>query len=229
MRIKEMMTRTKETVSTKVQGVKGKLNELKNKTLARLAVIGVITIAVIVAVIGTKISDGIHDGSEAVTHQVEVTNVTIEHKLQEIGEMATYEYTYTDMTTIKDTRRLFDKVDIPGTTHSMDMKYSGVIKVGYEVANIQVKMNGNKIKIELPEAQVLDNYINDEDVEFLNENNNPFNPIEPEEGYKYLPEEKQRQLEMAEEEGIYDLAEENAKKTITELLSGYEDYEVEFI
>ena len=147
-------------------------------------------------------------------HDTGLTDTMVMEKLQSIGQLVTYSYEYSDVREIKDSRQLF-RWNIPGTTHTIQLKYNGTIKVGYEVADIQVSVDNDTktIYVTLPDPKVTDNYIDMDTLSYA-EQNNIFNPIKGDEITSGLDTIKAEALEKAEHAGIYELAEGNSKSQI---------------
>ena len=57
-------------------------------------------------------------------HDTGLTDTMVMEKLQSIGQLVTYSYEYSDVREIKDSRQLFGW-NIPGTTHTIQLKYNG--------------------------------------------------------------------------------------------------------
>lgn len=167
------------------------------------------------------------------SNEVEKRVVTVEEikiKLAEIGQLATYYEDYQVTKEVEHTRYFIDDWKIPMTTNIIHMECDGIVKVGYDIEKIVpiVDCDSQKIFIPIPEAKVLDNYIKWDNV-YCEETNNILNPIDFEQ-YKILIEEiEDLGLIKAEEEGIYEKAEDNLKKIIKNFLSGFEEYEIVFI
>ncbi len=162
------------------------------------------------------------------TEHVEIQRVQIEEKLDLISELATSSFEYTNQKTISNTRQLLG-FDIPGTTNSVELIYSGIIKVGYDVSEIECVADEDNLQLifTLPEAQVLDNYIILDTMQ-CNDRNNIFNPIGSDKIAQYFAEIQAEELEAAEAKGIYDEAEEQLKSIITNYFAVFSDYEVVF-
>ncbi|MBQ6371912.1 MAG: DUF4230 domain-containing protein [Oscillospiraceae bacterium] len=161
-------------------------------------------------------------------HETGLTDTMVMEKLQSIGQLVTYSYEYSDVREIKDSRQLFGW-NIPGTTHTIQLKYNGTIKVGYEVADIQVSVDNDTktIYVTLPDPKVTDNYIDMDSLSYA-EQNNIFNPIKGEEITTGLDTIKAEALEKAEHAGIFELAEGNAKSQISVLFEAFNGYSVKF-
>lgn len=161
--------------------------------------------------------------------KVEITTVQVWEKLHEIDELSTYMKEYTGQTDpISSTKGvpLFDGL----TENTVEITYSGVIKVGYEVGDIQVEVNSDKeiIFITLPEPKILDNYIILDNTLF-EEKNNWFNPINVTDVNTYLVQIEEAELGKAIENGIFVEAEKSMKSIVTNFLAVFADYEVVFV
>lgn len=168
------------------------------------------------------------DATNLISTKEELSDTVVKRKLLSIGELATYAYEYEDIREVKSSKQL-GSWNIPGTTHTIRIKYNGTIKVGYQVADIDVKVDNDAmvINVTLPEPQVTDNYIDMDNLSY-SEQNNIFNPISGEEITEELEDIKNSELEKAESDGIYELAKGNAKALINGLLSDFSDYTVKF-
>lgn len=160
---------------------------------------------------------------------VDVTVYDVRHELQPIGEMVTAEYAYEGKEKIEDSLSIGNQ-DLFFTKHTIDVDYNGVIKAGYEMddVDITIDVNDKVINITLPEAQIFDNYV---DTYTTIENNNIINNIKSDEVQTYIDEViEPRELEEAEKDGIYDLAEESAKDQMKKQLGYFEKfgYSIEF-
>lgn len=164
------------------------------------------------------------------TNHIEVTNVQIEQRLSKISELATFMDEYTGEKAVSDTREVLG-FDIPGTTNSYRVLYSGVIKVGYDVSDITVRVDNRNqiIHIYLPNAQVLDNYIKFDTLQVIDQKNNILNPFEFKDFQAGFTDIEESQLQSAKEAGIFVRAEASAETLIENcLLSAFPDYKVVF-
>lgn len=161
--------------------------------------------------------------------RTEITDLVAESRLEAIGEFATYEYVYTDVKEKRNTRYLLDGIEIPGTTNYQKYAYNGVIKVGYQVADMKIHVDNlrKEIYVTLPEPQVLSNSISP-DTSYYEQSNNILNPIRGDAVASMEEEIRREELAKAESQGIYDLAAEHARELITNLLSSFEGYQVVF-
>ena len=161
----------------------------------------------------------------------EKTVVTVDDvkvKLKKIEEFSTYSGEYQVKHTENDSRAILDDIQIPMTTNTISITCTGVVKVGYDLNNITVKVDEDKIYIALPEPQVNDNYIIWDTVEYSEKNNilNPINFAQYEDMIGTLETEG---LKKAEEEKIYEKAEQNIKGVIAVFFEDFEGYEVVYM
>lgn len=161
--------------------------------------------------------------------KTEITDLVAESRLEAIGEFATYEYSYTDIKEKRNSRYLLEGILIPGTTNYQKYVYSGVIKVGYQVADMKIHVDNlrKEIYVTLPDPQVLSNTI-EQTTSHYHQSNSILNPIRGDAVAAMEQEVKKEELAKAEAKGIYTLAEEHAHELITNLLSSFEGYKVVF-
>lgn len=157
-----------------------------------------------------------------------VTVEEVESKLQEMAELSTYCGNYTVKLGKDETRCITDKIELGFTTNSIEMTASGIVKVGYDMSEIVVKVGDDKIYISIPKAKLNDNYVIWDTVECIEENN-IFNPIEFSQYQEIVNEMEKIGLKDVETKGIYAKAEENLKKVMNGFLSEFVDYEIVYM
>lgn len=165
--------------------------------------------------------------------ETEVRTITISEvnaKLLKIGELATYSAEYSVSESEEEVRNILDNIKIPGTKNSINISCTGIVKVGYDINKLSptVDNTSKKIYIAIPPAQLLDNHIYWDSIE-CTEKNNIFNPINFSQYQGLVESIQQKGVEQAEDDGIYEAAEENLKNIISNFLSCFDDYEVVFL
>lgn len=167
--------------------------------------------------------------SESVKNRNAVNSTLVKYQLESVQDLVFQKFTYTDKAEMSSTRQLFS-FDIPLTSHSVQILYSGTVKAGYDLSEIQVDVDtrAQKITIALPEPKITDNYIDQDSIQYI-ESNNIFNPIHTEEVNAYLTELLTGKEELAIESGLFTETEKNAKEVITRCLSVFDGYSVEFV
>ena len=154
----------------------------------------------------------------------------VEAKILEIGELATCEGDYT-VTRGKDFTRYFvDKIPIPGSTNHVELTCTGIVKAGYSLEDIAVRVDNESMKIyvALPQAKIMSNQLIWDSV-VCNEQNSMLNPIDFEQYQTLISEIEAEGLDEVQKKGFFDTVESNAKKLIGNFLGCFADYTVEFI
>lgn len=149
-------------------------------------------------------------------HQnIDVT--VLEEKISGLSELATAEYIYTNATKVKNTKRLLSH-DIPVTSNQFIVKYSGKIIAGINVDQIKFEVNDDNIFVKLPSPNILSNEIDQNSFEYLDKDNNIFNPFDPEDVTFFESKQKKLMKKQAIKAGIYKKAIKNAKTSIKNLI-----------
>lgn len=163
--------------------------------------------------------------------EVEKSVVTVEEveaKLVEIGELSTYSGEYTVTLGKEETRYVLERFPVWGTTNGIEITCKGIVKVGYDMTEINVQVDDEKIYISFPEAKLQDNYVIWDTVE-CSESNTPLNPIEFSQYQELVTEIEGLGLSRAKEEGIYQRAEEHLKVLVEQFLIGFDGYEIVYM
>lgn len=152
----------------------------------------------------------------------EVDIRVINAQIQDIGELATIEYLYTDAGKFEDPAKLFGK-DIPFslTTKSFIAKWDGSIKAGIDISKVMAEANKAKkeIIVHMPKAEILSHEIDENSVETLDEKDGLFNKINVDDVRKFDAISKEAMEQRAIENGILEKAYENAENIIYKLIN----------
>lgn len=159
-----------------------------------------------------------------------ITVEEIEAQLQGISEISTHSGEYTITKGKEFLRYWLDDYPILGTSNSVTLTCTGIVKVGYnlEDINIVVDSDSYKIYITLPKAKLNDNHIIWDTVE-CSEENNILNPIDFAQYQSMIEEIEADGLTKVEAMGIYEDAENHMKWIIEEFLSDIPEYTVVFM
>lgn len=160
-----------------------------------------------------------------------VTVDEVEAKILEIGELTSCEGEYIVTKGEDFTRHVLDNIPIPGTTNHIELTCSGVVKAGYDLNEITVRVDetSKTIYVSLPEAQINSNQLMWDESMVCEEENNFLNPIEFEQYQTLIAEIKEEGLKQAKDNGLFDTVKENAEKLITNFLGCFVDYQVSFL
>ena len=159
-----------------------------------------------------------------------VTVEEVEVVLVDVSQFSTYSGEYTTTKSAEYTRYFLDNIAVPGTTNTINLECKGIVKVGYDVDEITIKVDNDSqnIYISLPAPKVLDNYVIWDSVK-CREENNILNPIDFEQYQGLISEIEDEGLGLVEADGIYEDAKANMETIIRNFLSGFEDYEIVFL
>lgn len=145
----------------------------------------------------------------------------INSEIQDIGELATVEYLYTDAGKFEDPAKIFGK-DIPFsfTTKSFIAKWDGVIKAGVDISQVAAEIDkDNKIiTVHIPDAEILSHEIDNDSIETLDQKDGLFNAVKVEDVRTFDAISKDAMNQRAIENGLLDKAFENAKGIIKKLI-----------
>lgn len=211
---------------------------LKSKaksTFAKIAVIVVVLLIIVLAIFfksytnakerikaleeeNARLSDPIVQ-YEVASKEVDVA--LIESEIQDIGELATVEYLYTDAGKFEDPAELFGKeIPFSFTTKSFIAKWNGIIKAGVKVDEITVEVNDadKEIIVSVPKAEILSHEIDNESIETLDEKNGLFNSIKVEDIREFDAINKDAMEQRAIENKLLEKAQKNAENIIYKLI-----------
>ncbi|MBU3180455.1 DUF4230 domain-containing protein [Clostridium psychrophilum] len=105
-----------------------------------------------------------------------INSTVISERLSKISELSTVKYNYSNILALKNSVK-FKDYSIPFTEKSFLLKYSGYIKAGVDLKNVNIIINKKRITITLKKAKILDNSINNDDLSVYNEKSSMFNKL----------------------------------------------------
>ena len=224
----------------RVKPHKGFFTRLFHGATAICAIVGVIAIVVMVTgwkpLGSSKIKNA--GSREAIIeeeekfHGIILTTDNVVTELREISELMTYSEKYAGTASVVDSLEIpYTDFEIWGTQHNIEIVYSGTIKVGYDLNDIKAVVNNQKkeIYITLPKLPIVDNNLPQEGVTVL-QDNNVFNPIRADEVIVRLAEVKERHLQDAINDGLYQKAQTHLKEIIIDQLAKvHSEYKVIFV
>ena len=158
--------------------------------------------------------------------RVEVNSELLESSIRQIAELSTLAQRYTEISSFEDqsTVAVFGReINLPGTARSFIVRFSGDIRFGVNVDDIQVRVVENEydygeIYIYMPVTTILTHAIDMASIQILDERTGIFASLELED-YAYFIARKQEYIENREStlQFITD-AERNAEEAIYALL-----------
>ena len=159
---------------------------------------------------------------------------TVEEKILEISELATFEYDYTDQGKLPKSAKKLLGFEIPLTAKEMVIKYSGVIKMGPklkegdEKVNLEVDVDANKITVYIPHSEILSHEIDEDSMEVVYIKNGVFNSVTPEDTNELRKKMKEQKEKSIKDSDFLQIADEKAVEQFTTFLNTlYPDMEAE--
>ena len=144
---------------------------------------------------------------------------TINAEIQDIGELATQEYIYTNADTYTDKAKWLG-VEVGFTEKSFLVRYNGTIKAGIDITKVtaQKSEDTKEIIVYMPKAKILSHEIDHDTMEIVEKKDNLLNSIELEDMVKFEAECKEKMQEKAVENGILTKASENAQNVLYKIV-----------
>lgn len=157
-----------------------------------------------------------------------ITADLLGQQLQEVSELVTVEYHYTNMGKFENTLDFYGW-QVPFTTKSFIVSYDGVIRAGVDLAAAEIQTEGRQVTVVLPPARILSNEILEDSLEVYDETRNIFNPITISDYTGFTRDQKQNLERKAVDNGLLTAGQERAEHAVRDLLAmlpGMEDYTV---
>lgn len=151
--------------------------------------------------------------------------------IEDIGDLVTVEYNYTDILTYKDSLTLMD-MKIPFTDKSYIIKYNGYIKAGVDLSKVVVKdIKETSVELDVPVATITDSVLDEKSMVILDQKNNIFNPLDLGDYQDTLKKELNARELKAKKDGLLERAQDNADKILRKLLQGlgFKDIKINYI
>ena len=155
-----------------------------------------------------------------VIEETTITRETIEEAIAPASDLVILSYKYKDAATVADVKKFFG-FEIPATKSKAVFTYTGAIKVGFDIAkvNIAIDDDSKTITLSLPPFGIISNEIDLDSFEFVLEDSSPFNPLQMSKSTGVLSELKGK----AEEQVLSDIdfmsqAQANAENVLSTFL-----------
>lgn len=145
----------------------------------------------------------------------------MEEQLSEISQLATLEYRYKADAKYDGGARQAFGWDIPLTSKSMLVYYEGVVKVGPDLANMDVDLNqaADKLTITLSHSKILSHEIDQDTWEVLDVDNGLFNRVTPEDNSEFVKAQKEKMEQEIAESDLLAQADEKAVKQMEQFVT----------
>ena len=198
---------------------KGFMRARRSKQINRLLklVLFILVVALVFYALGKYLGGG---------SKTTITSDLIETRLEEIAELASVNYLYKNMGQFENTSTFYG-ISVPFTTKKFILSYSGEIKAGINLKDVEIDLTETTITVEMPEAKILSHVIDEKSITVFDEHTSIFNPIKIDDMTSFTAEQKEQMEKEVIEKGLLYQAKENAQKVIKSMLT-FDGYEVVF-
>ena len=157
--------------------------------------------------------------SENLNHSV---RSTILSGIENVSELATIRESFQSIVTFEDGKKIpFMNIKFPGTTKKFMLKYSGTIVCGCDLSKAQVSepYAGDKIRITLPESEILDVYADIHSFEVYDQSAGIFTSVKLEDQNREVNSDLEKIKIHSVENGILAHSDENVRKILTSVVA----------
>ena len=150
--------------------------------------------------------------------------------LSQVLDISTVKYNYSNIVEIKKDKSI-NNIKIPFTEKTFIIKYNGVINGGVKPEDIEIINNDeDEICIEINKCQILDHYIDDENIYVYDIKNSIFNKLETQEILDDISSIKNDYENKVINEGFLEEVKENTKVSLENILKeiGYSRVSISF-
>ena len=147
-----------------------------------------------------------------------INSTIVAERLSKISELSTIKYNYSDIMVLKNTKK-FKDFYIPFTEKSFLLKYSGYIKAGVDLKDLDIIVFEDRVIVTLKRSKILDHVINNEDLFVYNEKSSMFNKLSMQDMINEISNEKNMVEANLLKTGFLDEANANAKTLLQGILS----------
>ncbi|MGH4138555.1 DUF4230 domain-containing protein [Clostridium sp.] len=153
-----------------------------------------------------------------------ISSTIIAERLSKVSELSTVKYSYSNIISLKNSKT-FKDFSIPFTEKSFLIKYSGYIKAGVDLKDLDIVVNKGSVTITLKKAIILDHVINNEDLFVYDEKSSMFNKLSMQDMINEISDEKSKTEAYLLKTKFLDEANGNTKLLLQTILSnmGFEN------
>ncbi|MBR2674041.1 MAG: DUF4230 domain-containing protein [Mogibacterium sp.] len=172
----------------------------------------------IIVVFALGVGVGIGVDRYVLTEKETYTAATIEANIKDISELAVLEMSYTEQENWDGEAKKLLGRDIPFTSKSMQLLYSGVVKAGPNLDNLKVETDGSSISVLLPRSDLISHEIDEDSIKILSIKNGIFNTVTPDNMNEVRKTAKEGKEKMIRESDFLNQADGKAVEKIKQFL-----------
>lgn len=152
---------------------------------------------------------------------VTITSETLRNQLNNLSELVTQEYIYTNADKRESKETWAFGWNIPFSGNSLLVTYDGTIKAGIDLSQVKIDVNeeNRTIAVTLPASRITDNDIPQETINVVEVKDGLFNKVSFDNYNDFISEQKIVMEERAINQGLLSKADEEAKTLIKSFLS----------
>lgn len=147
-----------------------------------------------------------------------LSSITVENQLQQISQLATVRYSYTNMGQFEQSNDFYG-IKLPFTTKRFIVAYDGTIIAGVDLTQAKVTVTDQKVTIALPAPQILSHQVDPNSLEVFDETTSIFNPITIEDYTGFQADQQGVMEEKAIQGGLLTQAKDQAEAAIGGLIT----------
>lgn len=147
-----------------------------------------------------------------------LSSITVENQLQQISQLATVRYSYTNMGQFEQSNDFYG-IKLPFTTKRFIVAYDGTITAGVDLTQAKVTVTDQKVTIALPAPQILSHEVDPNSLEVFDETTSIFNPITIEDYTGFQADQQGVMEEKAIQGGLLTQAKDQAETAIGGLIT----------
>lgn len=147
-----------------------------------------------------------------------LSSITVENQLQQISQLATIRYSYTNMGQFENSNEFYG-IKLPFTTKSFIVAYDGTITAGVDLSQAKVTITDQKVTIALPAPQILSHEVDPNSLEVFDETTSIFNPITIEDYTGFQADQQGVMEDKAIQGGLLTQAKDQAEAAIGGLIT----------
>ena len=147
-----------------------------------------------------------------------LSSITVENQLQQISQLATIRYSYTNMGQFENSNEFYG-IKLPFTTKSFIVAYDGTITAGVDLTQAKVTITDQKVTIALPAPQILSHEVDPNSLEVFDETTSIFNPITIEDYTGFQADQQGVMEDKAIQGGLLTQAKDQAEAAIGGLIT----------
>ena len=142
-----------------------------------------------------------------------VNNQMLINELKKIEELSTLSFKYTNYAEVNESNDI-NGFALPLTSHEFLLIYGGEVKLGVDMSQADVQVQGAKVSVVLPKSKILSDEIDEDSVKYYDLKNDIFNQIQWEDRQEARKELKKKTQESAQMQENLEKADENARDSV---------------